>query len=146
MMVMMMLILVSGLAAQITFGAEPLASISRPFHLNLQYPKYHYYTQIILRTQIASTKAYNYRRARRDHTFPTFLSCAFLLVIIRGRKIGCTNLLQLIVVCYFSLYFYSNNTSSLEAGSCLMGSSRDENCIITEFSSFLMKKSSLQFS
>jgi len=34
MMVMMMLILVSGLAAQITFGAEPLASISRPFHPN----------------------------------------------------------------------------------------------------------------
>ena len=34
---MMMLILVSSLANQITFGAEPLASISRPFHLNLPF-------------------------------------------------------------------------------------------------------------
>ncbi len=47
---MMMLNLVSSLAFQITFGAEPLASISRPFHLNL--PFHNTTTQIILRTQV----------------------------------------------------------------------------------------------
>ena len=35
MMMMMMLFLVSSLTFQTAFGAEPLASVSRPFHLNL---------------------------------------------------------------------------------------------------------------
>ena len=35
---MMMMILVFSLTFQTAFGAEPLASISRPFHLNLPSP------------------------------------------------------------------------------------------------------------
>ena len=49
MMMMMMLILVTSLAFQITLGAEPLASISRPFHLFL--PFHNTTTQVTLRTQ-----------------------------------------------------------------------------------------------
>ena len=37
-MMMMMLVLVFSLTFQTAFGAEPLASISRPFHLNLPFP------------------------------------------------------------------------------------------------------------
>ena len=47
---LMMLCLVSSLAFQITFGAEPLASISRPFHIWL--PFHNTTTQITLRTQV----------------------------------------------------------------------------------------------
>ena len=47
---MMMLNLVSSLAFQITFGAEPLVSISRPFHLCL--PFLNVTSQVILRTQV----------------------------------------------------------------------------------------------
>ena len=36
-MMMMILILVFSLTFQTAFGAEPLASISRPFHLNLPF-------------------------------------------------------------------------------------------------------------
>ena len=59
-MMMMMLNLVSSLAFQITFGAEPLASISRPFHLCL--PFLNVTSQVILRTQVQvshTTQLYN---------------------------------------------------------------------------------------
>ena len=47
MMMMMMLILVSSLTFQITFGAVPLASISRPFHFCL--PFHNTTTRVTLR-------------------------------------------------------------------------------------------------
>ena len=49
MMIIILIILVPSLPHQIAFGAEPLASISRPFHLNL--PFRNTTTLIILRPQ-----------------------------------------------------------------------------------------------
>ena len=48
-MMMMMLSLVYSLPFQITFGAEPLASIRRPFHIFLPYQNTT--SQVYLRTQ-----------------------------------------------------------------------------------------------
>ena len=61
MMMMMMLDLVSSLAFQTTFGAEPLASISRPFNLCLPFLN-NVTSQVILRTQVQvslTTQLYN---------------------------------------------------------------------------------------